>query len=524
MIKRDPRSYGPGFEDEPEIKPFYLCSLLFDGKQGDYNTGLIDAFNSFLQENKTFSDYWLVPYGSGGQLPEKIVVINATEYELPTSNETARIFEEYFSEKGLKIQVKVVNTHQELMEEVEQRPEKVMIVSQCADKNVYDVDIAAELETRGIITVPGRITAPGSVFSDKDSTYRLLSDGGKTWDEVARYEKIPVEGKSVEEVVEDIISMIDRLAVETGDDVFFVKPHEGGGGLGGFRVTKRGSGYIIPDLSKVSGVVSVIHPTYIHVEVNDTAKLRELLWIYRLFATDEKMKSNYLLVDLPIVDTDEGEALQVLRDYLESCEEKRERKLSSMCMGRDEVKRKLIEAVNAFEKKYKRRYIPLVNEHIDFGFWGLRAHYRLSGKGPKLETIYSRIFQLAFTEEGVGYVGSDNISNQQTGEVEILRLGPVNKIMVEAIGGKEVLFNVLLKGAQALVDLAGLLPEEERRRVPIRVQLDLATLSQRIGEGNADTARGMCLASRWAEFVRNNREWLEDSLAYYAWKKAREVG
>jgi len=229
-------------------------------------------------------------------------------------------------------------------------------------------------------------------------------------------------------------------------------------------------------------------------------------------------------VDLPIVDTDEGEALQVLRDYLESCEEKRERKLSSMCMGRDEVKRKLIEAVNAFEKKYKRRYIPLVNEHIDFGFWGLRAHYRLSGKGPKLETIYSRIFQLAFTEEGVGYVGSDNISNQQTGEVEILRLGPVNKIMVEAIGGKEVLFNVLLKGAQALVDLAGLLPEEERRRVPIRVQLDLATLSQRIGEGNADTARGMCLASRWAEFVRNNREWLEDSLAYYAWKKAREVG
>jgi hypothetical protein len=328
--------------------------------------------------------------------------------------------------------------------------------------------------------------------------------------------------KTVEDVVGGIFDAIDELEKEIGENTFFVKPHEGGGGLGGFRITKTQKGYIIPDLSKVSGDLAEIHPTFLDLDVTNEAKVRELLWIYRLFSSNEKMTSNYILLDLPIEGADDATAIKVLKNYLQGCAEKREHKLASILITPDEARKKLVSAIKIFEKKFNRRYIPLVNEHIDFGLWGLRAHYRLSHKGPRLETIYHRIFQLAFTEEGIGYLGSDNISNKQTGELEILRLGPINEIMLEAVGGEETLFGTLLKGAEALAALAELVPDEEKNRVPIRLQLDLAMISQRIGEGNADTARGLCLASRWTEFVQNAREWFEDSLVYYAWKKGQK--
>jgi hypothetical protein len=320
-------------------------------------------------------------------------------------------------------------------------------------------------------------------------------------------------------VVDEIFSAIDELQNEIGQSTFFVKPHEGGGGLGGFRITKTDRGYIIPDLSKVSGDLTEIHPTFIDLDTTNEAKLRELLWIYRLFASDEKMTSNYILIDLPIEGADDATAMKILKEYLDGCAEKREKKLARMAMSKNEAKEKLVSAIRIFEQKFKRRYTPLVNEHIDFGLWGLRAHYRLSRKGPRLETIYHRIFQLGFTDVGIGYLGSDNISNKQTHELEILRLGPVNRIMLEAIGGERALFGTLLKGAKALAMLADLVDEREKNRIPIRLQLDLATISQRIGEGNADTARGLCLASRWTEFVKNASDWCDDSLAYYAWKK-----
>jgi len=505
--------------EDPKKAPLYLRSLVFDGQGGDFNAEMVGMFNAFIGKHKAFSGYKLNAGDHGDDLPSKILIINASHDDLPTSYETAHIFEEYLKDKGMKTQVKVVNDRDGLLAELGDAPEKVMVMSQCVDKNVYNVGLADELEKKGVVIVPGKITAPGSVFSDKDSTYRLLSDEGRNWDVVAKYRKVHVDGKNVEEVVTEIIKAIDELAGETGDDVFFVKPHEGGGGLGGFRITKKGDRYIIPDLSKVSGDVSEIHPTFINVDPEDESKLKELLWIYKLFGTDEKMKANYLMVDLPLQDASEDEGVEILKDYLRQCEQKRESRLLEMSMTRAEVMDRLVGAVSAFEEKFGRRYVALVNEHLDFGFWGLRAHYRLSRSGPVLETMYSRIFQLAFTEQGIGYLGSDNISNKQTGELEILRLGPVNEIMVDSIGGKEVLMKTLLKGANALITLTRLLTEEERKHVPVRVQLDLATLSLRIGEGNADTARGLCLASRWTEFVRNNREWLEDSLSYYAWKK-----
>ena len=526
MIQRAPRYYVTGYRGKDPYKaPFYLNALVFDGKGGDLNTSLINEFNTMLMKDEAFSACRLITdTGRRGKLPVRILVVNASHDNLPTSYETARIFEDLLKEKGYAIPVEVVNGREELTQEIDKSPAETLMISQCANKNVYNVALAEELEREGTVIVPGKITAPGSVFSDKDSTYRLLSNGGRDWSKVARYKTIPVEDKSIEDVVDGIISAINDLQNETGDKTFFVKPHEGGGGLGGFRITKAENGYIIPDLSKVEGGDAEIHPTFIHFDVNDDAKMRELLWIYRLFASSDRMSSSYIKVKLPIGDGDEKRSLDVLRDYIVNTEGKRKEKMAALVMSRDKARSTLIRAIGVFEKKFGRKYIPLVNEHIDFGLWGLRAHYRLSRRGPVLETIYHRIFQLGFTEEGLGYVGSDNISNKQTGELEIERLGPLNSIMVEAIGGKEALFDVLTKGAEALVSLVGLLPEEERMHVPLRLQLDLATISRRIGEGNADTARGLCLASRWSEFVFNAREWLEDSLAYYAWKKGDGMG
>ncbi|MFH1878598.1 MAG: hypothetical protein ABH883_07320 [Candidatus Omnitrophota bacterium] len=523
MIRREPEYYVTGY-NEPDASraPFYLRALVFDGEQGDFNAGLIEEFNLMMGRQEKMRARGLKNEYAAGKAPSKIVIINASHDNLPASYETARVFREYLKTGGHAASVKVVNTREGLLAELEDDAAGVLLMSQCVDKNVYNTRLAEELEKKGVVIVPGKSTAPGGIFSDKDSTYKLLSDNGKKWDEVARYRKIEVQGRTVTQVVDGIFSAVEELREETRTGTFFVKPNEGGGGLGGFRITKRDEGYLIPDLSKVSGDVAEIHPTFIDFDTDDHAKIRELLWIYRLFASDEKMTANYLKVRLPVEDKSETEAVNVVKEYLKGCEHKRTRRLESMSLSRETAKQRLVKAIRAFEDKFNRRYIPLVNEHIDFGLWGLRAHLRLSRGGPVLEAMYHRVFQLGFTEEGVGYLGADNISNKQTGDLEIIRLGPVNPVMVESIGGKTALFDTLIKGVNALLSLDTLLPVEEKGRVPLRLQLDLAAVSRRIGEGNADTARGLCLASRWGVFAANTAEWLEDSLAYYAWKKTHE--
>lgn len=521
MIERDPQYYTQAYEGEdPSKAPFYKRALVFDGSEGDLNASLIEGFNDFLKGTGLKKRCCLTDITSENMsVPKRIVVINASHDNLPASYETGRIFEDLCREKGNDAVVIVVNKREELMKAVNEGPEETLIMSQCVDKFVYNTGLVDELVEKGVVIVPGRVTAPGSVFSDKDSTYQLLSNKGEHWDIVAKYRKVSHEKREVEEVVDGIFSAIDELEEETGDRTFFVKPHEGGGGLGGFRITKLSGGYVIPDLSKVTGDASEIHPTFIDFDTDDVAKLRELLYIYRFFASHKNLSDNYLMVKLPVIDVDDNEGMSILKEYLSAGEDKRTHKLAGMVMDPDAARKKLTAAIKTFEEKFDRRYVPLVNEHLDFGLWGLRAHYRLSHAGPILEALYHRIFQLGFTEEGLGYVGSDNISNKQTGELEITRLGPINKIMLESIGGEKNLFDTLFKGAEALVTLAELVPEEERRRLPIRVQLDLAAVSSRIGEGNADTSRGMSIASRWPVYVNNAREWLEDSLAYYAWKR-----
>lgn len=523
MIQRDSRYYTSGYDgNDSEQSPFFLNCSIFDGKDGELNDELITEFNNEIKRVKQFAETKLIKHPIEC-IPARVVVINASHDKLPTSYETARVFESIARKNGWDISFMVVNTRDELMNETEKFGSACLVMSQCVDKAVYNADLAMKLREKGVVAVPGEVTAPGGIFSDKGSTYKLLSEDHTMWDLVARYSRIDIEGKSIELVSQEIIDQVDALSDWTGIHQFYIKPTEGGGGLGGFRITRFNGGYLIPDLSKVTGLSDRIHPTYIDFDVTSSPKIQELIWIYTLFNSDENLRKAYLKVRLRDMETasSDTDRIEAMARYLSQSEMLRHKKLKKMVWTRNQAILELKTAISQFEKKLKRRYIPLVNEHIDFGTWGLRAHFRLAPEGPVLETMYSRIFQIAFTEEGVGYVGADNISNKQTGELEILRLRPVNLYMLGATGGHKALFHTLLNGARALFELDAMVPNQERNRIPLRLQLDLATISQKIGEGNADTARGLCLASRWDRFVRNTAEWFENSLGYYSWRKTR---
>ena len=520
MLKRDAKYYTTGYKGENDTEaPFYKNCTFFDGPYGDLNDSLLESFNETAQKDERYRDLALQKQ-TINHVPRSVVIINASHDDLPTSYETAHVFQSVAERSGYAMAITVVNTREALLNAVEKSGRDCLVFSQCVDKKVYDVAFAKELRSKGIACVPGEVTAPGSVFSDKGNTYKLLSENHTMWDLVARYRKIEIDGKNTEEVSRAIISAVDSFSKNENITSFYVKPTEGGGGLGGFRITAFDGGYLIPDLSKVTGLAHDVHPTFIDFEYTNRDKMRELVWIYELFSSDEKLRKAYILKEIDGMQktASQDDKITAMAQYIENSGELRHSKRKSMVLTREEACHKLAAAIDLFEKKIKRRYVPLVNEHIDFGTWGLRAHFRLSQEGPVLETIYARIFQLAFTPEGVGYVGADNISNKQTGELEIVRLRPINEVMLQAIGGKQALFDTLFHGVHSLYEHSKMLDEKERKLVPLRLQLDLAALSRKIGEGNADTARGLCLASRWPRFIANTSEWFLDGLGYYSWR------
>ncbi|MBW2192729.1 MAG: hypothetical protein JRF27_02970 [Deltaproteobacteria bacterium] len=61
---------------------------------------------------------------------------------------------------------------------------------------------------------------------------------------------------------------------------------------------------------------------------------------------------------------------------------------------------------------------------------------------------------------------------------------------------------------------------ELRRRIPLRCQLDLAPIDGKIGEGNADTARGQALGTRWPSFTADMGEWFQDCIKHYSMRKS----
>ncbi|MBN2406093.1 MAG: hypothetical protein JXJ19_00190 [Elusimicrobia bacterium] len=477
-------------------KELLNSSVIFDGPDNDYTVNLTDDFNDYIRGLDEFRHTRLRPAGTNAA-PDNVIWIDASQDGLPATRESARV-----AGAGT-----VVNERRELLEELGRFPSTTLVLSQCVKKDTYDVDLSRKIDSSGSLTSPGPLTAPGSVFSDKLKTYDLLSSDRKNWDLVAKYSDIQVDGMNPGEVAREVLR---TASLDAETDSFFVKPTEGGGGLGGFRLIRESAsgkaGYVIPDLSRVSGSFENAHIVPLTIDPSDDKAVEELWWLYGMFSSVDVLRKNYIHTDIK----NSRDIIKLLGN----------RPFGNVYSEEDAAER-LAKAIESFESKFNKRYRPLVCHYIDFGAWGLRAHYRLTVRGIEAEVLYARIFQISFEKDSIGYVGSDNISNKQTGELELGRLAPINSVMVEAVGGKDRLFSVLLKGARATKVLIGSLPAELRDKVPVRMQFDLAPAAGLIGEGNSDSARGFCIAQRWDRFESNISEWYDDSLAYYSYIKSR---
>jgi hypothetical protein len=93
--------------------------------------------------------------------------------------------------------------------------------------------------------------------------------------------------------------------------------------------------------------------------------------------------------------------------------------------------------------------------------------------------------------------------------------------MVNTVGGPDAFLNILKKGGLASAALVSTQESKLRSRIPVRCQIDLAPIDGKIGEGNADTARGQALGTRWPDFVANMREWFQDCLGYYSLNRTK---
>ena len=507
--------YSLGHKGPITEAPFYLHALGFDSEPGKLGVELISSFNKLAQKDEELSKYAL-DLPNAKHFPDTIVLIDASNDRLPTGPESFRVLQDEIKRLGINARCHLVNTKEELMGAVNKNPKSTLVISECVDSSAYNIEVLDILEGMGVVVLPGRVTAPGGIFSNKGNTYQMLQDAGKE-ELLARYVTVPASQMNTSQVVSTILDNVDKLSRDWNTDRFFVKPVTGGSGVGGFRISRTNSGYFVPDLSKVTGDALEVLPIRMDVDSKDDHRLQELLWIFSLFSSDPYYSKQYMWVNLETLRNryGTGDDREALKQHVLKTAAIQTAKTEERSLDRDSMHAKLEAAVRRYEAHFSKRYDSVFCEHIDFGAWGLRAHYRLTKQSIELESLYARIFQLALTEEGVSYVGSDNISNKHTGVLESVRLTPIKEAMVNTVGGRTAFLDLLKRGGLAASALVATQKPELRSRSPVRCQLDLAPIDGKIGEGNADTARGQALGTRWPDFVANMREWFQDCLSYY---------
>ncbi|MBW2192718.1 MAG: hypothetical protein JRF27_02915, partial [Deltaproteobacteria bacterium] len=396
--------YTLGHEGPANEAPFYLHAMGFDGEPGKCGADLISSFNKLAQENKELSRYALdLPDAS--HFPDTIILIDASNDRLPTGPESFRIFKEEISRSNIQARCFLVNTNEELMAAARENPGSTLVISECVDAGAYNIEVLNTLEDMGVIVLPGRVTAPGSIFSNKGTTYQMLQDAGQE-DLLARYVTVPASQMNTSQVVSTILDRADELSRAWNTSRFFVKPVTGGSGVGGFRISLTKKGYFIPDFSKLTGEELEINPVHMDIDPQNDYRIDELLWIFSLFSADPYYSKQYMWVNLDTLrnryGTEDGQ--EALRQHLLKTADLHITKAEEKSLDYHSMHAKLEAAVKQYEAHFSKRYDPVFCEHIDFGAWGLRAHYRLTSRGIQLESLYARIFQLALTEEGVSYV------------------------------------------------------------------------------------------------------------------------
>ncbi len=520
-LARDPALYDLAPDASGGAWNLFRVSAEFDSRAGDLNESLIERLNAWAARAPDFAHLRLEENAGPLQRPGEILLLDGSPSRLPLSRETARVMSAHLNDLGLAVPVRVLNRREELLARVAEAPRELLVVSQAAHRSLYDATLARVLESRGIVVVPGPLTAPGGPLSNKKVTYELLNGHhagacGSARRLTADYQVVEVSAGGAKEKAAAIVDAAAALAQEWKTSTFFVKPQEGGGGRGCFRLDAYPHGFSLPDLSKLGVAAEDTLPLPLSFDPENEDHYRAIGWLVHRFRASPATAGAYVKTKkaMGASETLDGN----LRRMLHGCAPTLYGRLRAAARPREEAIRLLAGAIENYEQVFDARYMPLICNWIDFGLFGVRVHLRLDRAGPIVESLYARLFPIEFTDDSIGVVGVDSITNRSEGGMELNRYAPLTPALVAYAGGEQRLCEKLRTAFHAFARFLSLLDPAERGRVPVRAEFDLSPLSGLIAEGNADPVRAQCANSRWERFRTNCAQWTEDALAFYSWK------
>jgi len=524
-LRREPSLYRLTPDASEGRWDLLKVSREFDSRVGELTETLIDRLNQWAAGESDFASLRLRE-GEWKQLPREILLLDGSPSRLPLSAETGRIAEEFLASRGAAIPVHILDRRDELLKRVARAPHETLVLSQCAQRSLYDARLAEALVGMGAVVVPGPLTAADGPLSNKEKTYELMNGGNHREDGdedshrrlAARYRAVPESGNGASSTAGAILDEVARLAEEWGESTFFVKPLQGGGGRGCFRIDFFPEGFALPDLSRMGALKANVSALPLSLDPENRDHVRALAWLAGRFGESPATSKAYLHADRFRPGKKSSPATSYIKRVLRDSRPILAKRLRESAGNRSRAHGILTAAIENYQLLYGVSYRPLICEWIDFGLFSVRAHLRMRRSGPALETLYARLFPVKFTDETIGAVGVDSITNSEEGGMEFNRYAPLLPQLAASVGGAEALCGRIQNAFYAFSRFVSLLPPEERERMPIRAEFDLSPVNGLIPEGNADPVRAQCANSRWDRFAANTREWIEDAISYYSWK------
>jgi len=526
-IAREPSLYHLTPDASGGAWDLYRVSQEFDSLDGDLNETLIESLNHWAAREPRFGGLRILEDAPPVRSPGEILLLDGSPSRLPLTMETARVMRAHLKQLGLSIPVRVLNRREELLARAARAPKELLVISQTAQRSLYDATLARVLEERGIVVAPGSITAPGGPLSNKKTTYELLNGNGTDANNpeagdperrlTAGYEVVELNGGRPADTAAAILEGASALSRKRGTGTFFVKPQEGGGGRGCFRLDVYPNGFGLPDLSRLGVATDHAIPLPLSLDAENHEHLQAMDWLVHRFQASPATAKAYVKTRR----AGGGASPDVLGQILNNCAPRLESELREASRTREDSIRLLASAIENYEQVFDARYLPLICDWIDFGLFSVRVHLRLSREGPVVETLYARLFPVEFTDDSIGVVGVDSITNRTEGGMELNRYAPLVPPLVAYAGGAERLCGKIRGAFDAFARFLSLLDPEELGRVPVRAEFDLSPLNGLIAEGNADPVRAQCANSRWERFSRNCAQWTEDALSFYSWKSQK---
>jgi len=362
----------------------------FDSSTGNLTESMIDRLNEWASREESFRG-WKLRGEGWDRVPKEILLLDGSPSRLPLSGETARVIEAFLADHELEIPVQVVNRRDAIFERVAQDPHGTLILSQTAQRSLYDAHLAEALERRGVVVVPGPLTAPGGPLSNKKTTYEMLEGipphggngpAGLSHRLTARYQAVETNGNGAARTAEAILTTAASLSRKWGASTFFVKPQEGGGGRGCFRMDVLPGGFALPDLSRLGIPAEEVHPIPLPLDPGNRNHVRALAWVASRFSASSATSRAYLHNNRLQSSPKGAAATALLTRLLRESRPLLSGELLRQAEPFLEAREKLARAIENYEQLFGVPYQPLICESIDFGLFSLRAHMRLGRGGP----------------------------------------------------------------------------------------------------------------------------------------------